>query len=188
MESELLQALDSIANSIDVLAEPGVIDWISLVISCVSIILSGMAIWFAVRIGDKENRVSLLEKRIECYKEIQTHKMFLDNYEQHNDFDAVLLCFASAFSDNITENIEDLNLLSIKINSKRIFLQMASLYKSIEFYEVDSVIKNFFAFVDTIEGWKHGDEIDQDVFAQYFQVIGQFIEKHEEIIQKNMKI
>lgn len=71
MESELVQEIHNIANSIDALAQPRFIDWLAVVFSFVSIAISGVAIWFAVqvpkKIANKQNKIALFEKRYECF-------------------------------------------------------------------------------------------------------------------------
>lgn len=70
MESELLQAIDSIVNSIDALAQPRFIDWLAVILSAFSIAISGAAIWFAVQVPKKiaiqQNKIALFAKRLQC--------------------------------------------------------------------------------------------------------------------------
>ena len=72
MESELVQEIHNIANSIDALAQPRFIDWLAVIFSFVSIAISGVAIWFAVqvpkKIADKQDKIALFEKRYECFQ------------------------------------------------------------------------------------------------------------------------
>lgn len=71
MEFELIQALAAIKNSIDAAAQPRFIDWIAIVMSGLSVIVSGIAIWFAVqvprKIADRQDKIALFEKRYELY-------------------------------------------------------------------------------------------------------------------------
>ena len=72
MESELVQEIHNIANSIDALAQPRFIDWLAVILSGFSIIISGIAIIFAVRVANKQNKITLFEKRYQCYDVIQS--------------------------------------------------------------------------------------------------------------------
>lgn len=71
MGSELLRAIDSIANSIDALAQPRWIDWIAVILSGVSIVVSGIATWFVVQVPKKiagqQDKISLFDKRFDAY-------------------------------------------------------------------------------------------------------------------------
>lgn len=75
MESELIQALAAIKDSIDAVAQPRFIDWLTVAMSFVSIVVSGITIWFAVqvprKIADRQDKIALFEKRFKCYMSIQ---------------------------------------------------------------------------------------------------------------------
>lgn len=80
MESELLQAIDSIVNSIDALAQPRFIDWLTVILSAFSIAISGAAIWFAVqvpkKIANRQDKIALFEKRYCAYSSLLTLQLF----------------------------------------------------------------------------------------------------------------
>ena len=71
MESEMIQALQTIADNIQATSQPGWVEFLTIGISFVSMAISGIAIWFAIRVADKQNKVSLFEKRFDCYTLIQ---------------------------------------------------------------------------------------------------------------------
>lgn len=53
-------------------AVSGFAAWFGVGVSIVSAVASFFAIWFAVRVADKQNKIALFEKRYECYATIQT--------------------------------------------------------------------------------------------------------------------
>ena len=61
-----------IENSWDAIS--GVSAWVGIVVSIASAVASFMAVWYAIqipqRIADKQDRISLFEKRFECYSVI----------------------------------------------------------------------------------------------------------------------
>lgn len=67
MESELIQALSAIKDGIDAAAQPRFIDWFAITMSFVSVVVTGMAIWYAVQVPKKiakqQNKIALFEKR-----------------------------------------------------------------------------------------------------------------------------
>lgn len=67
MESELVQAINSITESINVLAQPRCIDKLAVGFSFLSIIVSGAAIFFAIRVANEQNKIALFEKRFAAY-------------------------------------------------------------------------------------------------------------------------
>lgn len=91
MESELTQAIGSITESINALAQPRFIDWLAVILSFFSIIISGVAIWFAVRvpkkIADRQDKIALFEKRHDAYSSILSLKVFAEalDREEYKD-------------------------------------------------------------------------------------------------------
>lgn len=76
MESEMTQALQIIADNIQAASQPGWVECLSIVISSISVVVSGIAIWFAIRvpkqIAEEQNKISLFEKRLQCYNALKT--------------------------------------------------------------------------------------------------------------------
>ena len=72
MESELVQKIGSIVDSINALAQPRFIDWLAVILSFFGIVISVIAIWFAVqvpkKIADRQDKIALFEKRYECFQ------------------------------------------------------------------------------------------------------------------------
>lgn len=72
MESEMIQTLKTIADNIQAASQPGVIEYLTICISLVSVVVSGVAIWFAVqvpkKIADRQDKIALFEKRYECFQ------------------------------------------------------------------------------------------------------------------------
>lgn len=48
-------------------AVSGFASWVGILVSIASAIASFMAVWYAVRVADYQNRIALFEKRYECY-------------------------------------------------------------------------------------------------------------------------
>ncbi|OUO17172.1 hypothetical protein [Flavonifractor sp. An4] len=109
MESELIRAVDNIANNIDALAQPRLIDWLAVLISVLSVLLSAAAICFAVKVADKQNKIMLFEKRYEIYnifckciifarmlENLHTSKDIIDGYK--------MLFFDKCLPENRTGN------------------------------------------------------------------------------------
>ena len=46
----------------------GVAAWFGVIISILSAIASFMAVWYAIRVADKQNKIALFEKRYECFQ------------------------------------------------------------------------------------------------------------------------
>lgn len=46
----------------------GVAAWVGIVVSILSATASFMAVWYAIRVADKQNQIALFEKRYECFQ------------------------------------------------------------------------------------------------------------------------
>lgn len=75
METELVQTLKSVTESINALAQPRFIDWLAIAVSFISVVLSGVAIWFAVhvpkKIANRQDKIALFDKRYDCFQFFQ---------------------------------------------------------------------------------------------------------------------
>lgn len=67
MVSEMKQTLEMIAEAIEKSSQPGWLEYLAIGISLISVVVSGVAIIFAVRVADKQNKITLFEKRYELY-------------------------------------------------------------------------------------------------------------------------
>lgn len=80
MDFEVVQTLTAIKDSIDALAQPRLIDWLAVCVSLMSAVISGVAIWFAVRvpkkIAEQQNKIALFEKRYHAYTSLLTLQRF----------------------------------------------------------------------------------------------------------------
>ena len=76
MESEMIQALQIIADNIQAASQPGWVECLSIVISSISVVVSGIAIWYAIQvpkqIAEQQNKIALFEKRLQCYNALKT--------------------------------------------------------------------------------------------------------------------
>ena len=87
----MVEAIKEVSKSIVDVSQPRYLDYVQIVISIISVVVSGVAIWFAIsvpkKIAENQNRISLFEKRFEFYdqlclcisfsrmiKNIQTHE------------------------------------------------------------------------------------------------------------------
>ena len=67
MGSDVTQTLEMIAEVIEKSSQPGWVEYLAIGISLISVVVSGIAILFAVRVADKQNKIALFEKRYEIY-------------------------------------------------------------------------------------------------------------------------
>lgn len=82
MESEVIQVLSTIKDSLDALAQPRLIDWLAIMISFLSMIVSGVAVWFAVqvprKIADRQDKINMFNLRLQT---LETVGKMLNQFE-----------------------------------------------------------------------------------------------------------
>lgn len=146
MESEVLQALDSIANSIDALAQPRFIDWLAVVFSFLSIAISGIAIWFAVQVPKKiayrQDKIGLFEKRYECYVVIQDLLTFADQIKMCQRIFEVQAASKMYFGEAETFHDDELAaVLALKLNRKKVLiLSGAFLFSNYDLEKLQEIV------------------------------------------------
>ena len=103
MRFEMIQGLGMIADAIQNTAKPGCIDWVSIGISLAGVVLSFVAIIVAVQVPKKiakqQDKISLFEKRYECYTVIQKILAIGEQIKSYTTKMAVVSAFKLWFGD-----------------------------------------------------------------------------------------
>lgn len=86
MESDMIQALQTIADNIQTASQPGWVEYWTIGISFLGVLFSVVAIIFAVRvpkiIAYRQDKISLFEKRYHAYLSFLTIKCFADSLDK----------------------------------------------------------------------------------------------------------
>ena len=61
----------------------GVAAWFGVIISILSAIASFMAVWYAIRVADKQNQITLFEKKYELFEIVMNCKILSDFSGSH---------------------------------------------------------------------------------------------------------
>lgn len=81
---EIRKSTFRMINAINQHAKPRKYDWIALVVSCLGILVSAIAIIVAVnvprQIAEQQNKIALFEKRFNVYNELKAIDDFLNDY------------------------------------------------------------------------------------------------------------
>lgn len=84
MQDEIRKSTFRMINAINQHAKPRTYDWIALVVSCLGILISTIAIIVAIRvplkIAEKQDKIALFEERYNIYNELKTIDDFLNDY------------------------------------------------------------------------------------------------------------
>lgn len=159
MESELIQVISGITESINALAQPRLIDWLAVILSGISIIVSGVAILFAVRVADKQNKITLFEKRFLCLEEMQRHISFYDKIKTTKELEQIQMAFFGVYCAGLVElpwvnSVQTLEMLS---KTLRRIQQIPFLFEGINDKDMQNLYDTFAKLVLTIVYSKHED-------------------------------
>ena len=90
-------------------------DVISTIASWFGVAASISAVWFAVRVADKQNKIALFEKRYEIYRIIFNCRVFAELLKLAKSGEDIQLLFLSTFFNNkMGEKINDSHFISTK--------------------------------------------------------------------------
>lgn len=103
MRFETIQGLEAIVYAIQNTTKSGWIDWVSVVISLIGVVLSFVAIIVAARvpikIAKQQDKIGLFEKRYECYTVIQKILVISEQIKPCTTKMAVVSAFKLWFGD-----------------------------------------------------------------------------------------
>ncbi len=103
MRFETIQGLEAIVDAIQNTTKSGWIDWVSVVISLIGVVLSFVAIIVAARvpikIAKQQDKIGLFEKRYECYTVIQKILVISEQIKPCTTKMAVVSAFKLWFGD-----------------------------------------------------------------------------------------
>lgn len=85
-------------------AVSGIAAWAGVVVSALSAVASFLAIVFAVRVADKQNKISMFEKRYKIYETFNRFKDFSRELKSRKSDKDILQIYLKCFHDVIDEN------------------------------------------------------------------------------------
>lgn len=182
----MIQAIQTIADNIQAASQPGLIEYLSIGISLVSVLVSGVAIWFAIRVADKQNKIALFEKRTECYHELKKHLIFAKMSIKLDNIGEVKGSFTYTFSNGSKDSIDDMNLLQILIESQRKLEQVPYLFQFTSNAEIEKIKTCFSDVLIAFMEDKTDMNVVKDVLKPYYNSMIEFETKYGENIQNHM--
>lgn len=94
----------------------GVADWVGIIVSILSAIASFMAVWYAIRVADKQNQIALFEKRYELYTIVNYCRTFSRLLKKAKNAEDVKECYLKTFYNiKVGENEDENNLILMKL-------------------------------------------------------------------------
>lgn len=188
MESEMIQTLKTIADNIQAASQPGWVECLSILISLVSVVVSGIAIWFAIRvpkqIADRQDKISLFEKRFECF---QLFKQCYVLYRRSKDGEEIKGIKEQCYHMLEIEESTDLTkeIFKSKLNHfERLLHQMEFLFPEINEEDVSKLYTSLLVYIGDILTEEKDDKAKQN----YIETMKKFCSKYSNTIWDSMTI
>lgn len=188
MEPEMIQALQTIADNIQAASQPGWVECLSILISLVSVVVSGIAIWFAIRvpkqIADRQDKIALFEKRFECF---QLFKQCYVLYRRSKDGEEIKGIKEQCYHMLEIEESTDLTkeIFKSKLNHfERLLHQMEFLFPEINEEDVSKLYTSLLVYIGDILTEEKDDKAKQN----YIETMKKFRSKYSNTIWDSMTI
>lgn len=112
MESEMIEALQTIADNIQAASQPGWVEFFTIGISLFSIVVSAVAIWYAVqipkKIAERQNKIALFEKRYKIYRKIVCCHTFVYTLKLSKNVQEGRKGFLATFAEETLINVDSM--------------------------------------------------------------------------------
>lgn len=158
MESEMIQALQTIADNIQAASQPGWVECLSVVISSISVVVSGVAIWFAIRVPKeialRQEEIQRRQIRVQTYVyKIEYLRTF---YKLKDDMQALqsVFVFINLGKENFHRAYERYSKLNIQRTEIMMALQQSkSVFTAKSWVFLDRIRNEFKVIDDTYRGF-----------------------------------
>ena len=149
-------------------AVSGFAAWIGVGVSILSAAASVAAIWFAVRVADKQNKIALFEKRYELYDIAISCRLFAAMLERKKDIDkAFLAAFYKIPADTQKADVslvrERSSLIALKV------VQFSFLFKDQKILTYMRKVMNL--MMEILTGYLNGKETLEDKTQDFLTLI-----------------
>lgn len=168
MNSEVVQVLATIKDSIDTLAQPGCIDILSIIISFLSAIISGIAIVFAVRvpkqIAIRQEELQKRQIKVETYAYKLEYVKILYDLKQNMGLLQVIFSIKNLSNDSFSKLYYRYSTLSISYSDIIVNLEQAkNIFTSDSTKFLDDIKRYFTTVNELFSKFKiYGDVLTND--------------------------
>ena len=163
-------------------AVSGIAAWAGVVVSVISVLASSLAIVFAVRVADKQNKIELLDRRLNCYNELAKHIDFAVSLKKCKDKKEVVQYFKHFFELPINIDLSALPPDFVKENKNALY-QFPFIFHGITRFEIYDVYESFLILVKAL---LQENSDFEDAKQKYIQIVLGFSEKHINIIKEKL--
>ena len=179
--------VDIISDAILSLGEPNIYDYLQIITSFISVIISTIAVIIAVKIprkiAEKQDKIALFDKRFASYEVFLTFEAFAYQIDKLSDIKNYKKQFMIIFYNNLDAEFNGIDALTILKSLSLKLQQLVFLFDNITNSEVSKMLESVCDFVIAIEKNKNVEEC-KNIFVNHVKV---FREKHHETILSALK-
>ena len=144
---------------------------ISGVAAWFSVIASSMAVWYAVRVADKQNKIELFDRRLNCYNELAKHIEFALYLQKHKDKKEIIKRFRYNFK--LLGNIDLEALPSDFINeNENALYQFPFIFNGITRFEIYDIYESFLILINSfLQKDSNFEDAKQNTYKLYLDFL-----------------
>lgn len=170
--------IENLINAITSLGKPSWLDYIQIVASIVSIIISAIALVKAIEVPTKiahiQNNIALFDKRFAAYNEFQKYEAFSTELKNFEGVEKYKKIFITIFYEDKDVPFQAINAI-YKVKQTSMFLhQMVFLFENITGTELKEILSIFLDFIIALEKNERVEELKN----MYINAIDAFRKKH----------
>lgn len=146
-------------NSWDAISAVGTLA--SAVIAAISTCASFLAVWYAIKISEKDAKINLFDKRYVVYKTLENCKLFYESLDDLDDMNSIQTQFLSTFDkENTLKSYLQLTSVDAENNSVADYTQYFKMLTVVKCKEVISTLKETkFLFTEDPKIFEYSKEI-----------------------------
>jgi len=183
--------IDELLKTIEFLGQPNWLDYLQVIASVLSIIISAWAVIMAIKIpqkiANKQDKIALFNKRFSAHSILQKYVVFASLIKRFTDMTErkiFIEMFLTVFFDGNKQIHESKNEIIELTNISIPLKHMPFLFENISVEEIEEMIGSLTDLIFTITG-------DFDIKKskqKYIEVVEQFNAKHSEEILASLKM
>ncbi len=185
---DLERIFNEITRAISCLGNPNWIDYVQIISSIISIIISAFAVIMAIRvpkeISNRQDQISLFDKRFAAYDIFLRYDAFTTGIDELEGIEIYRECFMDMFFLEERTEFEFQKALFKLVQLSTPLQHMPFLFENITDSEMDMLFSSMFGFVSAISNNSNVEECKERLVNN----IKEFKEKHLESIVGTLKI
>lgn len=165
-------------DAISSLGDPNWLDYVQMITTCISIIISAIAVVMAVkvpkRIAEEQKKIDLFDKRFDAYSSFQKYEAFAIMLEGTNDVDDYKKFFVHIFYGNNSQGYSSVDAVFEVCQVSQAIHKMLFLFNGITDIELEEMMSSLLDFIISLD---NNINVEKRKIA-YIDIIEKFRQKH----------